>query len=45
VDANLRAFEGGVYFAGEHTSTYSRGYLNGGTETGDRVAREVLAAV
>jgi monoamine oxidase len=37
--------ERGVHFAGEHTSTYSQGYLNGGTETGDRVAREVLAAV
>jgi monoamine oxidase len=37
--------EGAVHFAGEHTSTYSQGYLNGGTESGDRVAREVLAAV
>jgi monoamine oxidase len=23
--------EGGVYFAGEHTSTYSQGFLNGGS--------------
>jgi monoamine oxidase len=30
--------EGGVYFAGEHTSTYSQGFLNGGVESGDRVA-------
>lgn len=36
--------EGGVHFAGEHTSTYSQGYLNGGVESGDRAAREVLAA-
>lgn len=37
--------EGPVHFAGEHTSTYSQGYLNGGVETGDRAAREVLAAI
>jgi monoamine oxidase len=30
--------EGGVYVAGEHTSTYSQGFLNGGVESGDRVA-------
>lgn len=29
---------GGAYFAGEHTSTYSQGFLNGGVESGDRVA-------
>jgi monoamine oxidase len=37
--------EGGVHFAGEHTSTYAQGYLEGGVESGDRAAREVLAAV
>ena len=37
--------EGRVHFAGEHTSTYSQGYLNGGVESGDRAAREVLAAI
>jgi monoamine oxidase len=34
--------EGNVHFAGEHTSTYSQGYLNGGVETGLRAAREVI---
>jgi monoamine oxidase len=37
--------EARVHFAGEHTSTYSQGYLNGGVESGDRAAREVLAAI
>ena len=36
--------EGNVHFAGEHTSTYSQGYLNGGVETGLRAAREVVHA-
>lgn len=31
-----------VYFAGEHTSTHSQGYLNGGVESGERAARQVL---
>jgi monoamine oxidase len=34
--------DGGVYFAGEHTSTYSQGFLNGGVESGDRVAIELM---
>ncbi|HTG47692.1 MAG TPA: NAD(P)/FAD-dependent oxidoreductase [Actinomycetota bacterium] len=33
---------GNVHFAGEHTSTYSQGYLNGGVESGDRVAIEIM---
>lgn len=37
--------EGGVHFAGEHTSTYSQGYLNGGVESGDRTAIEVMGAL
>jgi monoamine oxidase len=36
--------QGNVHFAGEHTSTYSQGYLNGGVETGLRAAREVIHA-
>lgn len=36
--------EGRIHFAGEHTSTHSQGYLNGGVESGERAAREVLAA-
>ncbi len=37
--------EGRLHFAGEHTSTHSQGYLNGGVESGERAAREVLRAV
>lgn len=37
--------EGRVHFAGEHTSTTSQGYLDGGVESGDRAAREVLSAI
>jgi monoamine oxidase len=34
--------EGPVLFAGEHTSTHSQGYLNGGVESGERAAHQVL---
>ena len=34
--------EGNAHFAGEATSTYSQGYLNGGVESGDRAAVEVM---
>ncbi len=34
--------EGDVHFAGEATSTYSQGYLNGGVESGDRTAVEIM---
>jgi monoamine oxidase len=37
--------EGKVHFAGEHTSTYSQGFLNGGVESGQRAAIEVLLAL
>jgi monoamine oxidase len=33
--------EGNVFFAGEHTSTYYWGYLNGAVESGERAAKEV----
>lgn len=33
--------EGNVFFAGEHTSTYWFGYLNGAVESGERAAKEV----
>jgi monoamine oxidase len=36
---------GHVYFAGEHTSIESQGYLNGAIETGQRAAGEVLASL
>jgi monoamine oxidase len=34
---------GNCHFCGEHTSIDSQGYLNGAVETGERVAREILA--
>ena len=37
--------EGNVYFAGEHTSIESQGYLDGAVETGKRAATEVLASL
>jgi monoamine oxidase len=33
------------HFAGEHTSVDFQGYLNGGVETGERAAAEVIAAL
>jgi monoamine oxidase len=37
--------EGSVHFAGEHTSTLSQGYLDGGVRTGARAAVEILDAI
>lgn len=37
--------QGNVHIAGEQTSTYSQGFLNGGVESGSRAAAEVLAAL
>ncbi|MEO8751468.1 MAG: FAD-dependent oxidoreductase [Casimicrobiaceae bacterium] len=37
--------EGNVFFAGEHTSEGSQGYMNGAVETGRRAAGEVLASL
>jgi len=34
--------QGGVHFCGEHTSQDFQGYLQGGVETGERVAGEIL---
>lgn len=34
--------EGPIHFAGEHTSLFSQGFLNGGVESGSRAAIEVL---
>ncbi|GEM48493.1 flavin monoamine oxidase family protein [Deinococcus cellulosilyticus] len=33
---------GRLYFAGEHTSPFAQGYMEGAVESGNRVAREVL---
>jgi monoamine oxidase len=33
---------GGLHFCGEHTSQDFQGFMNGGVESGERVAREVL---
>jgi monoamine oxidase len=35
--------EGSVFFAGEHTSTSHRGFMNGAVESGERASREVMA--
>jgi monoamine oxidase len=37
--------DGRCHFAGEHTSTYSQGFLNGGVESGDRAAVEIMRAL
>jgi monoamine oxidase len=37
--------EGTIHFAGEHTSSFSQGFLNGGVESGERAAIEVLEAL
>jgi monoamine oxidase len=34
--------DGRLLFAGEHTSSVSPGYMNGGVESGNRAAREIL---
>ncbi|PNY81680.1 hypothetical protein CVO96_10120 [Deinococcus koreensis] len=36
---------GGLHFCGEHTSIDAQGYMEGGVESGERVVRELLAAV
>jgi len=36
---------GNVMFAGEHCSSDFQGYMNGGAETGRRVAEAILAKV
>ena len=35
---------GAIHFAGEHTSTYFQGYIEGGAEQGIRAASEIIAA-
>jgi len=37
--------EGSVHFCGEHTSVDFQGYLNGGVETGQRAAGEIVSAL
>jgi monoamine oxidase len=37
--------QGSIYFAGEHTSYNFQGFMEGGAESGERAAREVLAAL
>jgi monoamine oxidase len=39
-----RAEQNGCHFAGEHTSIDFQGYLQGGVETGQRAAGEIIAA-
>ena len=38
----LRAIEGRIHFAGEHTSPWA-GWMNGGLESGNRAATEIQA--
>jgi monoamine oxidase len=40
----LASAEGGLHFAGEHTSVWT-GWMEGALESGERVAREVLRAI
>jgi monoamine oxidase len=37
--------QGNIFFAGEHTSYNFQGFMEGGAESGERAAHEVLAAV
>jgi monoamine oxidase len=37
--------QGRIYFAGEHTSYNFQGYMEGGAQTGERAAREILKAL
>ncbi len=36
---------GNIFFAGEHTSLESQGYMNGGCESGERAAKEILQSL
>jgi monoamine oxidase len=38
----LGARENRIHFAGEHTSTFGQGYMDGAIESGERAARDVL---
>lgn len=38
----LASPEGRIHFAGEHTSTFGQGYLDGAIESGERAARQLL---
>jgi len=37
--------EGNMYFAGEHCSIESQGYMEGAAESGERAAREILRSI
>ncbi|MET8451133.1 FAD-dependent oxidoreductase [Streptomyces sp. NPDC005209] len=43
--AALREPVGGIHWAGTETSTYWNGYMDGAVRSGERVAKEVLAAL
>jgi monoamine oxidase len=43
--AALRKPVGGIHWAGTETSTYWNGYMDGAVRSGERVAKEVLAAL
>lgn len=41
----FRPLNGQIFFAGEHTSLYSPGFMEGAVESGERAARMVLKAI
>ena len=43
--AALPELDGCLIFAGVHTSQVSPGFMNGGVESGNRAAREILRGV
>ena len=36
---------GNLYFAGEHTSLFFQGYMEGAAETGDAVAKQIAMGI
>jgi monoamine oxidase len=40
-----RAPQGRIHFAGEHTSYIFQGYMEGGAETGERAAKEIIGDI
>jgi len=41
----FRPINGQIFFAGEHTSLYSPGFMEGAVESGERAARMILKAI
>ena len=45
IEGSMQGVNNTAHFAGEHTSVDFQGYLQGGVETGERAANEILAAI